>query len=86
MFYSKKYFQRRFLCLWIKKLLSEDRLELIEPIARTIKRFVAAGIGTQIYLRTYRTYRTELIFLRCGGSDIAVSTVSVSEDRENTNA
>lgn len=39
-----------------QKLLSEDRLELIEQIAYAIKRTLLAGVGIRLYLRTYRTY------------------------------
>lgn len=68
-----------------KELLSQDRLDLIEPIAYAIKRILAAGVGMRLYLRTYRTYRQDLVFLRCGyvGSDMAAAPVS--QDRESVN-
>ena len=38
----------------------------------------------RLYLRTYRTYRYDLILLRCGFVDTDVSAVPVSQDREST--
>lgn len=66
------------------ELLSEDRQELIEPIAYAIKRILVAGVGMRLYLRTYRTYRYDLTLLRCGLVDTMVSTVPVSQDRQST--
>lgn len=65
-------------------LLSQDRQELIEPIAYAIKRILVAGVGMRLYLRTYRTYRYDLMLLRCGWVDTNVSAVPVSQDREST--
>ena len=65
-------------------LLSQDRQELIEPIAYAIKRILVAGVGMRLYLRSYRTYRHDLILLRCGFVDTDVSAVPVSQDREST--
>lgn len=66
-----------------KKLLSQDRLDLIEPIAYAIKRILAAGVGMRLYLRTYRTYKQDLIFLRCGYADSEIAAAPVSQDREH---
>ena len=41
-------------------LLSEERVEIIEQIARAIKRILAAGVGLRLYLRTHRVYRSDL--------------------------
>lgn len=41
-------------------LLTQERQDLIEPIAWAIKRIVAAGVGMRLYVRTYRTYRFDL--------------------------
>lgn len=41
-------------------LLSEERLDLIEPIAWAIKRTLAAGVGMRLYTCTYHTYRYDL--------------------------
>lgn len=43
-----------------------DRQDLIEPIAYAIKRILAAGVSMRLYLRIYRTYRSDLTFLRKG--------------------
>lgn len=64
-------------------LLSRDRLELIEPIARAIKRILAAGIGMRLYLRTYRTYRQALTLLQCSCVESASWAVPVGQDRES---
>jgi len=66
-------------------LIRPELLALVEPIAYAIKRILAAGVGMRVYLRTYRTYRHDLIFLRCGYSDTQLSSVPVGEDRESTN-
>jgi len=41
-------------------LLTQERQDLIEPIAWAIKRIVASGVGMRLYVRTYRTYRYDL--------------------------
>lgn len=43
------------------QLLTQERQDLIEPIAQAIKRIVAAGVGMRLYVRTYRTYRYDLL-------------------------
>ena len=48
-------------------LLSEERVEIIEQIARAIKRILAAGVGLRLYLRTHRVYRSDLT-ISLGGS------------------
>lgn len=63
------------------ELLSQDRRDLIEPIAYAIKRILAAGVGMRLYLRTYRTYRNDLMLLQCGHGSVAVSSVLVGKDR-----
>lgn len=65
------------------ELLSQDRRDLIEPIAYAIKRILAAGVGMRLYLRTYRTYRGSLTLLQCGYVSTQVSAVPISQDRES---
>ena len=64
-------------------LLTQDRQELIEPIAYSIKRILAAGVGMRLYLKTYRLFRWDVTVLRCGYTDTLVSAAPVSQDREN---
>lgn len=66
-----------------QSLVSQDRLELIEPIAYAIKRILAAGVGMRLYMRTYRTYRYDLTLLQCGYGDTRTWAVPVSQDRES---
>ena len=66
-------------------LLSQDRLELIEPIAYAIKRILAAGVGMRLYLRTYRTYRSDVTVLWCGYGDSYIAVDPVGQDRESVN-
>lgn len=66
------------------ELLSQDRLDLIEPIAYAIKRILAMGVGMRLYLRTYRTYRGDLTVLRCGYMYAEASAGPVSQNRKNT--
>lgn len=49
-----------------EELLSRDRLELIEEIARAIERILAAGINIRLYLRTHYVFRSEYKVFRCG--------------------
>lgn len=65
------------------ELLSQDRRDLIEPIAYAIKRILAAGVGMRLYLRTYHTFRSDLTLLQCGYANAQVSAVPVSQDRES---
>lgn len=65
-------------------LLSQDRQDLIEPIAYAIKRILVAGVGMRLYVRTYRTYRYDLMLLRCGYVDTHLSAEPVSQDRQST--
>lgn len=65
------------------EILSQDRRDLIEPIAYAIKRILAAGVGMRLYLCTYRTYHSNLLFLRCGYSATQLSSEPVSQNRKN---
>lgn len=62
-----------------RKLLSQERLDLIEEIAYAIKRILAAGVGMHIYLRVYRTYRYNLMFTHFGYVDNRVSSLSINQ-------
>ena len=42
-------------------LLTQERQELIEPIAWSIKRILAAGVGMRLYVRTYHTDRKSVV-------------------------
>lgn len=65
------------------EILSQDRRDLIEPIAYAIKRILAAGVSMRLYLRTYRTYRSDLTLLQCGYANAQVSVIPVAQDRES---
>lgn len=67
-----------------KKLLSQDRIELIEEIAYSIKRILAAGVGMRLYLRTYRTYRADLMILHCGYAVSEFTAIPVGQNRSHT--
>lgn len=67
-----------------EKLLTQDRLELIEEIAYAIKRILAASIGMRLYLRTYHTFRNDLTILRCGYVVDEFLASPVSQEREST--
>lgn len=56
-----------------QRLLSEERLELIDQIAEAIKRVLAAGVGMRLYLRTYQTVRADLHI--CHGAAVGVGFV-----------
>lgn len=66
-----------------QKLVSKNRLELIENIAESIKRILAAGVGMRLYTRTYRTFRHDISVLRCSyiTTDIVPDVVNI--DRKN---
>lgn len=64
-----------------KKLLSPDRVELIEPIAYTIKRILAAGVGMRLYLRTYRTYYLPTNVGRGGAVGTFSKSIPIGRDR-----
>lgn len=64
------------------ELISPDRLELIEPVARAIKRILAAGVGMRLYLRTYRTYRDRIDVLHGAYIPVTVTAAPVGQDRE----
>lgn len=63
-------------------LLSEERLEMIEPIAWAIKRILAAGVGMRLYMRTYRTYRYDLPVGHAGAIGTFARYHPIGEDRE----
>jgi len=62
-------------------LLSEERLEMLEPIAWAIKRILAAGVGMRLYERTYRTYRLDIPVAHGGAIGTLFRYQPVAEDR-----
>lgn len=64
-----------------QNLLSEERLELIDQIAHAIKRILVAGVGMRVYLRTYKSYRSNLAINYGGAIGAAYWTLPVSQDR-----
>ncbi len=65
-------------------LLTQERQDLIEPIAWAIKRIIAAGVGMRLYVRTYRTYRYDLDINHGGLIGSFITALPVSQDREGT--
>lgn len=65
-------------------LLTQERQELIEPIAWAIKRIVAAGVGMRLYVRTYHTYRLDLPISHGGFIGSFITALPVSQDRDGT--
>lgn len=65
-------------------LLSEERLDLIEQIAYAIKRALLAGVGMRLYLRTYHTFRYDLLVRHGGTVQTFFSYEPIGEDRETT--
>jgi len=65
-------------------LLSKERLEIIEQIARAIKRILAAGVGLRLYLRTHRVYRTELKISHAGAVGAYYNPPPYSQDKTYT--
>lgn len=63
-------------------LLSEERLDLIEQIAYAIKRALLAGVGMRLYLRTYRTYRFDLLVHRGGAIMTRFRYDPIGQDRK----
>jgi len=63
-------------------LLTQERQDLIEPIALAIKRIVAAGVGMRLYVRTYRTYRYDLPVSHGGAIGRFYRHQPVGEDRD----
>ena len=63
-------------------LLTQERQELIEPIAWAIKRIIAAGVGMRLYIRTYRTYRYDLPIGHGGAIGRFYRHLPVGKDRE----
>jgi len=66
------------------RLLTQERQDLIEPIAWAIKRILAAGVGMRLYVRTYRTYRYDLDISRGGCLGAFITALPVGRDREHT--
>lgn len=64
-------------------LLTQERQELIEPIAWAIKRILAAGIGMRLYVRTYRTYRYGQLISHGSVIGTAYRYHPTGEDREH---
>lgn len=65
-------------------LLTQERQDLIEPIAWAIKRIVATGVGMRLYVRTYRTYRYDLDINHGGLAGSFFTVLPVSQDRNGT--
>ena len=63
-------------------LLTQERQDLIEPIAWAIKRIVAAGVGMRLYVRTYRTYRFDLPISHGGAIGTFYKYLPIGKDRE----
>lgn len=63
-------------------LLTQERQDLIEPIAWAIKRILAGGIGIRIYVRTYRTYRFDLPVSHGGAIGTFYKYLPIGKDRE----
>lgn len=66
-----------------QSLLSQERLDLIEQIAYAIKRILAAGVGLRLYLRTYRTYRSDLNIYHGAAVGAAYTMLPVGQDRQS---
>lgn len=64
-------------------LLTQERQDLIEPIAWSIKRLLAAGVGMRLYVRTYHTFRFAVDVKHGGTTGAFISAVPVGQDREN---
>lgn len=64
-------------------LLTQERQDLIEPIAWAIKRIVAAGVGMRLYVRTYRTYRYDLDINHGGLIGSFITALPVRQDRSH---
>lgn len=62
-------------------LLTQERQDLIEPIAWSIKRILATGIGIRLYVRTYRTYRYDLPISHGGAIGRFYRYQPIGEDR-----
>lgn len=62
-------------------LLTQERQDLIEPIAWAIKRIVAAGVGMRLYVRTYRTYRFDLPVSHSGAIGTFYKYLPIGKDR-----
>ena len=62
-------------------LLTQERQDLIEPIAWAIKRIVAGGVGMRLYVRTYRTFRYDLSVYHGGAIGTFFHYDPVGKDR-----
>lgn len=65
------------------ELLTDERKELVEPIAYAIKRILAAGVGFRVYVRTYRTYRQSIRIGHLGYIGTELSVIPIGQDRRN---
>lgn len=65
-----------------QKLLSPERIEMLDLIAEAIKRILAAGVGLRLYLRTHSTYRHELVVRHCGYTATEQSAPPFTKDRD----
>lgn len=63
-------------------LLTQERQDLIEPIAWAIKRILAAGVGIRLYVRTYHTFRYDLQISHGGAIVRCYQHKPIGEDRE----
>lgn len=62
-------------------LLTQERKDLIEPIAWAIKRIVASGVGMRLYIRTYRTFRYDISVYHGGAIGTFFHYDPVGKDR-----
>lgn len=62
-------------------LLTQERQDLIEPIAWAIKRIIASGVGMRLYVRTYHIFRCDLPVRRAGAMETVFRYDPVGEDR-----
>lgn len=65
-----------------QKLLSPERIEMLDLIAEAIKRILAAGVGLRLYLRTHSTYRHEIVVRHCGYAATEQSAPPFTKDRD----
>lgn len=65
-------------------LLTQERQALIEPIAWSIKRILAAGVGMRLYVRTYHTHRLAIDVRHGGATGAFITAAPVGKDREHT--
>lgn len=65
-------------------LLTQERQDLIEPIAWSIKRILAAGVGMRLYVRTYHTYRFAIDVKHGGATGAFIAAATVGKDQKYT--